>query len=97
MPSQILFAPMAFSRYEATQTLPEKFSRLLAASGLADRVRGKTVAIKMHVGQGVSYSTIPPVFVRKLVSFIKENGGDCFVTDHYVTPPPAGRERLYRV
>ena len=86
MPSKVLFAPMAFSRYEATQTLPEKFVRLLMASDLGARVRGKKVAIKMHVGQGVSYSTIPPVFVRKLVTFIKENGGDCFVTDHYVHP-----------
>lgn len=84
MASKILFAPMAFARYEATQTLPEKFVRLLKKSGLADRVAGKTVAIKMHVGEGVTYSTIPPVFVRKLVSFIKESGGDCFITDHYV-------------
>ncbi|MBQ9121304.1 MAG: DUF362 domain-containing protein [Clostridia bacterium] len=86
MPSKVLFAPMAFSRYEASQTLPEKFSRLLRASGLAEKISGKKVAIKMHVGQGVSYSTIPPVFVRKLVSFIKDNGGECFVTDHYVLP-----------
>ena len=84
MPSKVLFAPMAYTRYEADQTLPEKFSRLLKRSGLAEKVKGKSVAIKMHVGQGVTYSTIPPVFVRKLVSFIHKNGGDCFITDHYV-------------
>ena len=32
----------------------------------------------------MNYSTIPPVFVRKLVDFIKSNKGDCFITDHYV-------------
>ena len=82
--SKVLFAPMAFSRYEASETLPEKFSRLLEQTGLAEKVKGKKVAIKMHVGSGTSYSTIPPIFVRKLVRFIQKNGGDCFITDHYV-------------
>ena len=67
MASQVLFAPMAYARYEATQTLPAKFSRMLKKSGLAERVKGKTVAIKMHVGEGITYSTIPPVFIRILV------------------------------
>lgn len=84
MPANVLFAPMAYSRYEAGQTLPAKFERLLKKSGLAEKVKGKRVAIKMHVGDGITYSTIPPVFVRSLVSFIQENGGECFITDHYV-------------
>ncbi len=84
MAADILFASMAYARYEAAQTLPEKFSRLLKRSDLAEKVKGKQVAIKMHVGSGVSYSTIPPVFVRKLVDFIKQSGGQCFITDHYV-------------
>lgn len=84
MPSNVLFAPMAYTRYEASQTLPEKFSRLLEKSGLGDKVNGKSVAIKMHVGSGITYSTIPPVFVRKLVDFVHKHGGDCFITDHYV-------------
>lgn len=84
MSEPVLFAPLAFSRYEASQTLPEKFTRLLKRSGLGGLVENKTVAIKMHVGGGINYSTIPPVFVRKLVSFIQESGGDCFITDHYV-------------
>lgn len=84
MANKVLFAPMAYTRYEATQTLPEKFSRLLEASGLSERLKGKTVAIKMHVGSNVTYSTIPPIFVRKLVDFIHSSGADCFITDHYV-------------
>lgn len=82
--SKVLFAPIAYSRYEASETLPEKFSRLLEKTGLKEKVKGKKVAIKMHVGSGTSYSTIPPVFVRKLVRFIQDNGGECFITDHYV-------------
>ena len=84
MSQPVLFAPMAYARYEASQTLPEKFARLLKRSGLAERVKGKQVAIKMHVGSGVSYSTIPPVFVRKLVDFVLAHGGKPFITDHYV-------------
>ena len=84
MASEVLFAPMAYSKYEADQTLPEKFSRMLKASGISEKLKGKKVAIKMHVGDGVSYSTIPPVFVRKLVDFVKESGADCFITDHYI-------------
>ncbi len=84
MPAKVLFAPMAYARYEASQTLPEKFTRLLKKSGRAEKVKGKTVAIKMHVGERIGYSTIPPIFVRKLVSFVKESGGDCFCTDHYL-------------
>jgi len=85
MPSKVLFSDMAYARYEASQTLPEKFSRMLKKSGLAERVKGKTVAIKMHVGGGVNYSTIPSIFVIKLVDFVKESGGECFITDHGIS------------
>ncbi len=82
--SKVLFAPMGFTRYEVDQTLPARFERLLAKSEIADMVGGKTVAIKMHVGDRMTYSTIPPVFLRSLVSFVKEHGGDCFICDHGV-------------
>ncbi|MDR0396277.1 MAG: DUF362 domain-containing protein [Oscillospiraceae bacterium] len=84
MPAKLLFAPVAYARYEKEQTLPCKFERMLERSGLGERLKDKTVAIKMHVGDGVSYSTIPPVFVRSLVDYVKKNGGDCYITDHYV-------------
>ena len=44
MSSTVLFAPMAYSRYEATQTLPAKFSRMLKKSGLAEKVKGNVQA-----------------------------------------------------
>lgn len=84
MSANVLFASMAYARYEAALTLPEKFTRLLQQSSLGEKVKGKTVAIKMHVGDQIGYSTIPPIFVQKLVSFVQENGGDCFCTDHYL-------------
>ena len=84
MASKVLFAPMKYARYEATQTLPAKFGRMLEKSPLGDMVNGKKVAIKMHVGDGITYSTIPPVFITILVDFVHAHGGDCFITDHYV-------------
>ena len=82
--SKVLFASMAYARYDENETLPAKFDRMLEKSGLAERVAGKSVAIKMHVGGGTGYSTIPPVFIAKLVAFLKKNGAKCFCTDHYV-------------
>ena len=85
MASKVLFAPMKYARYEATQTLPAKFGRMLEKSPLGDMVNGKKVAIKMHVGDGITYSTIPPVFITILVDYIHKHGGNCFITDHYIS------------
>ena len=82
--SKVKFSSMAFSRWDANETLPAKFKRLLENSDLAERINKKSVAIKMHVGSGLSFSTIPPVFVRILVDYVKKSGGRCFITDHYV-------------
>ena len=82
--SKVKFSSMAFSKWDANQTLPAKFKRMLESSDLADRINGKSVAIKMHVGANLSFSTIPPVFVRILVDYVKKSGGNCFITDHYI-------------
>ncbi len=82
--SEVLFASVAYARYDEKLTLPAKFERLLEKSGLSKKICGKKVAIKMHVGSGTGYTTIPPIFIIKLVDFIHKYGGECFVTDHYV-------------
>ncbi|MDR0841157.1 MAG: DUF362 domain-containing protein [Christensenellaceae bacterium] len=82
--SKVLFAPMGFSRYDIDQTLPSRFERLLQKSELGDMVQGKTVAIKIHVGDRMTFSTIPPVFLRILVNFVQAHGGDCFICDHAI-------------
>jgi len=84
MSSALLFSPVTFSRYSADETLPRRFARMLDASPLAERVKDKSVAIKMHVGRSVGYTTIPPLFVRILVEKIKEFGGKPFVCDQEV-------------
>ena len=84
MAEKIYYSSMAYSRYEASGTLPAKFERMLNKYGPGERLNGKKVAIKMHVGEGITYSTIPPVFVRTLVDYVKKCGGEPFITDHYV-------------
>ena len=82
--SIVKFSSMAYSKWDASQTLPAKFKRMLESSDLGERIKGKSVAIKMHVGSNLSFSTIPPIFVRILVDYVKNSGAKCFITDHYI-------------
>ena len=82
--SKVKFSSMAYAHWDANETLPAKFKRLLESSDLAGRIKDKNIAVKMHVGSGLTFSTIPPVFVRILVDFIKKSGAKCFITDHYI-------------
>jgi hypothetical protein len=57
-------------------------------------VKGEVVALKMHVGNNLGYSTVHPVFVRRLVQAIKEGGGKPFIAD-VNWDIPAAEERGY--
>ena len=72
--SEVLFADARVRRMAADQTLPSKFRRLLERFDLPSTVRGRTVAIKMHFGSNVGYSTLHPVFVRTLAEEVKKAG-----------------------
>jgi uncharacterized Fe-S center protein len=79
--SEVLFAPLAFELAEAGQTLPARFERLLDRLEFGPVVDGKRVAVKMHLGGGIGFTTVHPLFVRILVKKIKEAGGKPFATD----------------
>lgn len=81
MSSTVHFASVAYDRLDADATLPAKFMRVLAKYPLAEMVKGRRVALKMHLGGGLGYSTVPPLFVRLLVGVLQEAGGEVFVTD----------------
>ncbi len=55
------------ARWEAKESLPAKLDLIIEELAIRDRVKGETVAIKMHTGNNLSYSTVHPVFVRKVV------------------------------
>jgi len=72
--AELLFADASVVALEKNKTLPAKFERMLKRLKLKDRVGGKSVAVKMHLGGGIGYTTIHPVFVRILVDALKEAG-----------------------
>jgi hypothetical protein len=81
MGGQVYFGSAHQTRLEASETLPAKLDLLLDRLHLRDRVKDETVAIKMHTGNNLNYSTLPPVFVRKVVQAVKDGGGKPFVAD----------------
>lgn len=81
--SKVYFASAIPERIDRDLTLPARFVRLLEKTGLRERVRGRRVAVKMHLGWGMGYSTIHPFFVRLLVDHIRSGKPrDVFVTDN---------------
>lgn len=79
--SIVYFGSPRQARWEAKETLPAKLDLIIEKLAIRDRVKGETVAIKMHTGNNLSYSTVHPVFVRKVVQAVKDGGGKPFVTD----------------
>ncbi len=81
MPSKVYFGTARQSRLEANETLPAKLDLILEKLNLRERVKDETVVIKMHTGNNMVYSTIHPVFVRRVVQAVKDGGGKPFVVD----------------
>ena len=81
MPSTVYFGSPRQARLEAKETLPAKLDLILDRLKLRERVKDETVVIKMHTGTNIGYSTVHPVFVRKVVQAVKEGGGRPYVAD----------------
>jgi uncharacterized Fe-S center protein len=80
-PSKVFYGSPRQARLEAKETLPAKLDLILDQLHLRDRVKDETVVIKMHTGNNIVYSTVHPVFVRKVVQAIKDGGGKPFIAD----------------
>jgi uncharacterized Fe-S center protein len=81
MPSTVYWGSPRQTVIGPEETLPAKLDLILEKLNLRERVKGETVAIKMHTGNHIITSTIHPVFVRKVVMAVKEGGGKPFVAD----------------
>lgn len=92
--SKVLFASAKMKEMRGEASLPAKFRRQLAELPLKEMFDGKSVAIKVHLGGGLGYTTIPPLFMRLLVKDIKDAGGKPFVTDGTSAVPNA-KDRGY--
>lgn len=84
MSAKILFASAGFEQYDANLTLPAKFDRMIDQMNLADKVKGKHTAIKMHLGRNIGFTTIHPLFVKKLVEKLQGYGAKVFITDQEI-------------
>jgi len=91
MSSKVFYGSPRQARLEANETLPAKLDLILEQLHLRERVKDETVVIKMHTGNNIVYSTIHPVFVRKVVEALKEGGGKPFIAD--VSWDVAGAEK----
>jgi uncharacterized Fe-S center protein len=81
MSNKVFYGSPRQARLEAKETLPAKLDLILDQLHLRQRVKDETVAIKMHTGNNIVYSTIHPVFVRRVVEAIKDGGGKPFIAD----------------
>jgi uncharacterized Fe-S center protein len=81
MPSKVYFGSAHQSRLEAKETLPAKLDLILEKLQIRERVKDEMVVIKMHTGNNIGYSTIHPVFVRRVVQAVKDGGGKPFIAD----------------
>jgi uncharacterized Fe-S center protein len=81
MPSKVYFVSAKVKKLSADDTLPAKFRRMLDQLDLKTMFADKRVAVKMHVGGHLGYTTIHPLFVRIFISKLREAGADPFLTD----------------
>jgi len=88
--SRITFASARVKRLHADDTLPAKFKRMLDSYPLEKAFKGKRVAVKMHLGNHLGYTTIHPLFVRILVEKLRGAGASYpFITDGSAAIPEA--------
>jgi uncharacterized Fe-S center protein len=81
MASTVYFGSPRQAHLDAKESLPARLDLILERLHLRERVKDEIVAIKMHTGDNLSYSTLHPVFVRKVVQAVKDGGGQPFVVD----------------
>jgi uncharacterized Fe-S center protein len=81
MKSKVYYGSPRQALLEANETLPAKLDLIIDKLNISERVKNESVVIKMHTGNNICYSTIHPVFVRKLVKAVKDGGGKPFIAD----------------
>lgn len=91
----VYFGSAHLARADADASLPAKLKRILAKVDLAGLCRGAWVPIKMHLGGGLGYTMIHPVFVNVLVKAVKAVGGKPFVVDGWFGTIASAAERGY--
>ncbi|MDO8685486.1 MAG: DUF362 domain-containing protein [Clostridiales bacterium] len=92
MSSKVLFSSVKYEKYAADMTLPARFGRIIDRMGMEEAVKDKLTVIKMHLGRGIGYSTIHPLFARILLDKLKSFGAKVYITDQDIR---GARDRGY--
>jgi len=79
--SVVKFASVQYDQLDAQATLPAKFKRMLESFNFGGIVQDRSVALKMHLGSNLGYTTIHPLFVKILVDQLAGAGARVFITD----------------
>jgi uncharacterized Fe-S center protein len=80
--SKVYFASARVKKWKYDESMPGKLERLLKEIGLSRYFEKKEwVAIKTHFGSEGAHRIVRPVFLRKVVTAIKEIGAKPFITD----------------
>ena len=78
--SPVYFAPAYVEHLTAENTLPPRFGRLLSKLRLKAAFAGQTVAVKIHEGTGVGFTTVRPIFLRAVIEALRQVGARPFLT-----------------
>jgi uncharacterized protein len=79
MTSKVYFAPVRSIR---KKSMISRVGALLERAGLGDAIaKDDLVAVKLHFGEAGNTGFVHPVFLREVVSRIREHGGKPFLTD----------------
>jgi len=90
--STVYFGSLETNEPKSEASLPAKLDVILEKLRLKDAVKDQMVAIKIHLGYNNGYTTVHPLFVRRVVKAVKDAQGRPFVTDvHEAIPTAAAR------
>jgi uncharacterized Fe-S center protein len=75
------FLPVGLKHVTREKTLTARYDRLLEQLIAPRMVKGRKVAVKVHMGGDQTYTTNHPTFIRRTVMRIRDAGGDPFLVD----------------
>lgn len=79
--STVYFGSVQSRSLAPEHSFTAKFTQVIEKLGVENRIKDKSVLIKMHLGVNVGFSTVNPFLVGLLVSKIRKAGGRPFIAD----------------
>ena len=77
----VYFGSTGSAEPKPEHSLIGKLDKIIDELGLLEKVKGKHVLVKVHVGQNIGYSNLHPFVVGRVVRKIKQAGGKPFLVD----------------